>query len=273
MLAIINLLAAIFLTILYAANIDLTLNLVGVLGLIIIFVIAFMLSALVLLIIFALFIYATEKLPPTKMWKRVIIHWYSIYLFRFFYRVRLKVTGQENLPKNNHFVVVSNHIEYSDPIFIMQAFHRFPIGYVAKDPLFKYPLLKNLMYSIGCVPISRFADRSALESILQAIKQVKNGQPMGIFPEGKRTYADTMIEFKPGAFKLAQKPKADIAPVVLYKMHDLSRKRRFLPTKVYLHILPVIKYDDYQSMDTVALSNHVYQLIRQKLDQYKETIA
>ncbi len=207
------------------------------------------------------------------MWKRTIIHWYSMYLFRFFYRVRLIVTGKENLPKNNRFVVVSNHIEYTDPIFVMQAFHRFPIGYVAKEPLFKYPLLRNLMYGIGCIPISRFADRSALESILQAIKQVKGGQPMGIFPEGKRTYTDTMIDFKPGAFKLAQKPKADIAPVVLYKMHDLSKKPRLLPTKVYLHILPVITYDQYKELDTVSLSNMVYQQINQQLDDYKAKIA
>ena len=125
------------------------------------------------------------------------------------------------------------------------------------------------MLSLGAIPLTRFVDRSALETILKAIKQVKNGQPMGIFPESKRTYSNDLIEFKPGSFKLAQKSKADISPVCLYNMHDLSKKFRILPTKIYLHILPVIKYEDYKDMDTVQLSKRVFDIINAQMDVYK----
>lgn len=270
MLAIIQLLLATLFTVLYSIRIHVGFDLLGIGAVVIIFIIFNVLAILALLLVFLVFIYTTEKITPKSQWKHWVMHHYNVYLFRFFYRVRLKVTGKENLPKNQRFVVVSNHIEYSDPLFIMQAYKRFPIGFVAKEPLFEYPVLKNLLYGAGCIPITRFADRSALETILKAIRQVRDGQPMGIFPEAKRTYENVMIDFKPGAFKLPQKAKADISPVCLYNMHDLSKKWRIIPTKVYLHILPVVPYEETKDMDSVQLSKYVYEIINRQLDAYKK---
>ncbi len=269
MLAILQILVSILLTILYGINHDIGFELLSILGIILVFILYNGLATLAILIVFVIFIYATEKIDPRKVWKHRVIHQFSVYLFQFYYRARLIVTGKENLPKNNNFVMYANHIEYTDPIYIMQAYQGLPIGFIAKDPLFKFPVLKNLMYGMGAIPLTRFVDRSALETILKAIKQVKNGQPMGIFPEAKRTYSNDLIDFKPGSFKLAQKPKADISPVCLYNMHALSKKFRILPTKIYLHILPVLKYEDYKDMDTVQLSKKVYEIINNQMDIFK----
>lgn len=268
MIALIQIIASLVCSILYADQMNLGFDVQGILGWLVIFLIFNILMIIGLLLLFVIFIYATEKISPKSKWKHYVVYHYNMYLFRFFYRTRLIVTGKENLPKNWNFVVYSNHIEYTDPLFIMQAYKGFPIGFVAKDPLFRFAVLKNLMYGTGCIPITKYADRSALETILKAIKQVKDGQPMGIFPEGKRTYMNEMIEFKPGAFKLVQKAKADISPVCLYNMHELSRKWRILPTKVYLHILPIIPYEEFKDMDSVQLSDKVYQIINEKLQSF-----
>ncbi len=270
MLALLQVVLSILLTILYSVNTGVSFDLLGVSGIILIFIAANILSAFVIMLGFVVFIYTTEKIDYRKLWKHQFANLYSIYMFRFYYRVRLIITGKENLPKNRNFVVYANHIEYTDPMYIMQAYNGFPMAFVAKEPLFKYPVLKNLMLGLGSMPITKYADRSALETILKAIKQVKNGMPMAIFPEGKRTYSNDFIEFKPGAFKLAQKAKADISPVCLYNMHELAKKRRFLPTKVYLHILPLIPYEDYKDMDSVQLSKKVYKIINDQMDQYKK---
>jgi len=269
MLAIIQILLSIIMTVLYSISINVSFDLLGILSVLLIFIVSNLLVILGLFIIFVIFIYSTEKITPKSLWKHWVVHHYNVYMFRFFYRVRLIVTGKENLPKNMNFVVFSNHIEYTDPLYIMQAYKRFPIGFVAKDPLFKYPVLKNLMIGAGCIPITRFADRSALESIIKSIKQVKDGQPMGIFPEGKRTYCNDLIEFKPGAFKLPQKAKADISPVCLFNMHDLSKKWRIWPTKVYMHILPIVPYEKTKDLDSVQLSKLIFDVINEQMNQFK----
>ncbi len=269
MLVILQAILAFILTALYAVNINLVFDFSGIITVFLVFIVFNIIVALVLLLLFVIFIYTTEKMSMKAMWKHYVVHYYSMYLFRFYYRVRLIVTGKENIPKNNNFVVYCNHIEYTDPLFIMQVYKNFPIAFVAKKPLFRFPILKNLMYSLGNIPITRYSDRSALESIIKAIGQVKNGQPMGVFPEGKRTYKNELIEFKPGSFKLAQKAKADISPICIYDMHKLAKKWRILPTKVYMHILPLITYEEYKDLDTVSLSQKVYDIINEQLNKYK----
>ncbi len=269
MLAILQILLSIIITILYSVNISIQLDVWGILGILLIFIVANLAVILVFLLFFVAFIYATEKVSPKAMWKHYVIHHFNMYLFRFFYRVKLVVTGKENMPTNNKFVIYSNHIEYSDPFFVMQTYKKFPIAFVAKEPLFEYIVLKNILRGTGCLPLSRFADRSALKTILQAIKQVKEGQPMAIFPEAKRTYSNDPIEFKPGAFKLAQKANADIAPICLYNVHALAKKMRILPTKIYLHILPIIKYEEYKDLETNALSEMVFEQINGQMNKFK----
>lgn len=269
MLAILNFVLAIGLTVIYSINQGIQLNFLGVLWILLAFIISFLIVCLAFMIILIIFVFTTEKVSPKAKWKHRFVKVASEYMFRFFYRVRLIATGKENLPKDDNFVMYSNHIEYTDPIYIVQVYKKNPMAFVAKDPLFKIFGLKNLMLGMGCIPISKYADKSALKTILQAIKQVKEGQPMGVFPEGKRTYSNDLIEFKPGAFKVAQKAKADISPVCLYNMHALSGRRGLLPTKVYLHVLPIIKYEDYKDLDSVAISKKVYEMINDQLNIYK----
>ncbi len=270
MLALIQIVISIILTVLFGINSAITFTLIDVLTLILIFLLSNIAITIIYILLFVVFVYTTEKIDYRKYWKHKIADFATRYLFRFYYRVRVILTGKENIPSYRNYVVYSNHIEYTDPLFLMQVYNKTPLAFVAKAPLFKYPVLKNILTGLGNLSITKYADRSALETILKAIKQVKSGMPMGIFPEGKRTYSNNMIEFKPGAFKLAQKAKADISPVVLYNMHDLSKKVRILPTKVYIHVLPIIKYEDYKDLDTVSLSQKVYELIDNQLDLYKE---
>ncbi|MDD3477590.1 MAG: lysophospholipid acyltransferase family protein, partial [Candidatus Izemoplasmatales bacterium] len=170
------------------------------------------------------------------------------------------------------FVVYANHIEYTDPIYVRLLFRKHALAFVAKEPLFKTFLIKNLLNGIGCISIGKDADRSAMKSILESIKRVKDGQPFGIFPEGKRTYSNDLTEFKAGAFKLAQKANADIVPVCLYNMHGILRKGRIRTQKVYVHIFEAIPHEDFASLDTFVIADRVKSLISSKLEEFKERI-
>jgi len=270
MILLLQILITIALSSLYALNINFSFTLLEIFRVLLVFAALNLAFILLVLISFVLFIYATEKPGRASLWKHKMMHQYNLYIFNFLYRVKPIVMGKENLPKNNNFVVYSNHIEYTDPLYMKQAFKNYPLAYVSKEELFKIPVMKNILKSVGCIPLSRkTGDRQALLAILEAIKAVKSGQPFGIFPEGTRSHANSLGEFKSGSFKLAQKAKADIVPVVLYNMHKTVDFLKIFKVRVYVKILPIIKYEDYHHIETNELSLQIHKLIGDELEKFK----
>lgn len=249
-------------------SVGIVLDILIILGLLIASLIA---VAIVAFLFFIISFLIAGKKNPKGMFKHHLLTFYSRYFYNIIFRVKVKVVGKENLPKDNNFVIYSNHIEYTDPIYIKQVFHNYPVAFISKESLFKISIARLVLEGIGCIPISRFADRSALNSIVEGIKAVKNGQPLGIFPEGKRTYSHQTIEFKSGSFKLATKAKATIIPVCLYNMHETLRKGRKGIAKVTIVILPSITEDTYRDMDTTDLSNKVREMIDKTLLELQES--
>lgn len=267
MIAILNLLLALFLTTLYVLSID-SLSVLAILLIILVFIASFIAVMLVLLLLFGLFLFVFEHTNHRWRWKHFIIQEYATYIFRFIYRVKMNVTGLENLPKDDNFVVYSNHIQATDPIYIYQVYRGHRMAFVAKKSLYKILIFKQLMNTIGCKSIDQFQDRSALKTILETIKEVKSGRAFGIFPEGHRGYSNDMKEFRAGSFKIPLKAKCDISPVVLYDFMEIKNKNRLRgKAQVYLHILPILKYEDIKDMESIELSNLVR---KQMIEQSKK---
>lgn len=272
MILLLQLLFALAVTIYYVIKSSLVFNVIGILSIIGVFLASAIVFLVVLVILFAITIFVTEKSDKKSMFKHGLLNVFARYVFLDLFRVKLVVTGKENLPDNRLFVVISNHIEYTDPIYLKVVFNKYPLSFVAKEPLFKVFLIKQILAGSGNIPISKYADRSAMKSIVESIKAVKEGQPMGIFPEGMRTYKNELFEFKPGAFKLAQKPGADIVPVCLYNMHGVLKKGRIKRHTSYVHIFPKIPYSEYQDFDTIDLAEKVKAIILEKQNEFKKTI-
>ncbi|MFA7075374.1 MAG: lysophospholipid acyltransferase family protein [Candidatus Izemoplasmatales bacterium] len=262
---------SLILTIVYAINIDFSFSIINIFKVLLCFLVINIGFIILILLAFVAFVYLTQKLPKDNMLKHKLYNYFNTYIFNFLYRVKPIIIGKENLPENSNFVVYSNHIEYTDPLYIKQAYKKYPLAYVTKEELYKYFLVKNILSSTGCIKLSRkTGDRQALQAILQAISQVKNGQPIGIFPEGTRSHTNTMGQFKSGSFKIAQKAGADISITVLYNMHKTIDIFKILNAKVYIKILPLIKYDEIKDMDTNTLSDFVYNKMCDELNTFKE---
>lgn len=186
--------------------------------------------------------------------------------------LRLKVitSGEENIP-NGKFIFVGNHQENFDIIALKPVFKNHPLSFIGKESLFKVPFIGPWMYLIGNIPIGKYADRSAAESIINGIKQYKKGHSIGIFPEGKRSFSNEMIDFKPGAFKLAIKPKADILIGTLYDLDKIFQTYPYKRHKAYIHFSPILKYEDYKHLNSLELSNKVKGIIQNQLDEFKKT--
>lgn len=212
-----------------------------------------------------------SRIRKNKGFENKFNHYYAkslLELMNHLFRIKTHVSGYENVPKDNKFVLISNHQDNFDIMVYLPVFKDHPISFIAKESLFKAPIVGTWIGALGNVPISRFADRAAAEAIINGIKRYKSGVPFGIFPEGKRSFGNEMIEFKAGAFKLAMKPKADMLIGVLYDVHKASKKKFYQKLDVYVHFLPLLKYEEYKDMKSQELSEHVKSLIQAQLDEF-----
>lgn len=135
---------------------------------------------------------------------------YKIILKLFF---RFGVTGEENLPKKGPFIMVANHMSNADPAVMGVACDALPITFLAKRELFDIPVLGAWIKAVGCIPIERFTGGAA--PLKKALKKLKEGGALGIFPEGRRSRDGNLQEPQPGIGIIAAKSGAPIIPMYI----------------------------------------------------------
>jgi 1-acyl-sn-glycerol-3-phosphate acyltransferase len=125
---------------------------------------------------------------------------------------RWEVIGHENIPQQGGVLICPNHISNFDPPLVGSAMSR-PIRFMAKEELFKVPVLSFLIKDFGAFPVKRGAgDRQAIRQSLQILE---NGEVLGIFPEGSRSKSGGLEEAHSGAAFFALKTDATVVPVAI----------------------------------------------------------
>lgn len=135
--------------------------------------------------------------------------------------VEITVIGEENVP-DEPVLFIGNHRSYFDILLTYSRCKRLT-GYVAKKEMERYPLLRDWMKRLYCLFLDRSSPREGLKTILQAIEYVKNGISICIFPEGTRNDGEelTMLPFKDGALKIAEKTGCAIIPISMNNTHSI----------------------------------------------------
>ena len=146
------------------------------------------------------------------------------FYFLFYLLYRHKTYGQENLP-DGAAIIAPNHQSYYDPPIIGFSCPE-EIFYLARDSLFKRPLLGPLIRLLNAYPLSGSSlDRSSIKSIQSLLLKQKK---VVIFPEGIRSSDGHLSPIKPGIALLAFRSHAPIIPVYIHGTFDIwSRHRRF----------------------------------------------
>ncbi len=235
----------------------------GMLVLIPIWIITGILSSLVtLLLLVLLFIFVAPFSKPGNKAKHFIVHDAIVFLHHIF-RIKIQVLGKENIPSDTH-VVYGNHKSMLDITIVYQIYNEV-ITAVAKDSLMKVPLLRRLMKACAVIPINRENDREGVKNMLKAIQNVKDGLNYIIFPEGgvKSREVETMVALRPGAYKLATKPKATISPISIIGSSELSKKCPKHKTSVKVIIHKPISYEEYKDYQTNELGLRIGTIINQ----------
>ncbi|NTW05588.1 MAG: 1-acyl-sn-glycerol-3-phosphate acyltransferase [Peptococcaceae bacterium] len=127
---------------------------------------------------------------------------------------RLEINGLENVPVKGGLVVVSNHRSYWDPMIVGCSLPKNrQVFFMAKEELFKVPILRNAIKWAGAFPVRRMgADRSAIRT---ALNHLISGRVVGIFPEGTRSKTDQLLEPQIGMAMLSTKAGVPILPVAV----------------------------------------------------------
>jgi 1-acyl-sn-glycerol-3-phosphate acyltransferase len=139
---------------------------------------------------------------------------------------RMRVFGGENVPKDGPLIVACNHVSNLDPPVLGTASPR-RISYMAKEELFRIPVLGPAIRAVGAYPVDRKG--SATSAIKRSVEVLARGQVIGIFPEGGRNITGAN-EIRQGVALLASLSKA---PVVPARIVGTGNARRFAQFRVF----------------------------------------
>jgi 1-acyl-sn-glycerol-3-phosphate acyltransferase len=132
----------------------------------------------------------------------------------------VKVTGLDRIDLSKPHVYAVNHASALD-IPVLYVYLPFQFRIVFKKELLSYPVVGWQLKRSGQVCIDQQKPTNSIAAIRSAVKSLKAGMPLVIYPEGGRTPDGEIKPFLPGAFFLAIKAQVDIVPVALVGTYEL----------------------------------------------------
>ena len=152
-------------------------------------------------------------------------------------RVKLVVEGEENIDREDGFIIAANHSIIYDPIFIATASKKRLLHFVAKYEAFKNPLARAILTSCNAFPIVR--GKGDMQAINYASDLVKKGKALCIFPEGTRSRDGYPKKAKSGVGLIARNAQCDVVPAAI-----CVEERGKFGTRVFVKFGEAIKYED-----------------------------
>ena len=224
-----------------------------------IYVALFLLALAFLCVVCALVDFDKPQEEDSKFY-RTVMHVYIEALIQLV-RVRLHTKGLENTPKGGRFLLVCNHLFIADPGIVLHCFRKSQLTFLTKKENYKLPFIGAFMHKILCQPIDRENDRQALKSIIKCIQLIKEDKvSVCAFPEGYTSKDGKVHPFRPGVFKIAQKTGVPIVVCTIQNTRQIFKNLgHFRRTDVELNLVDVIPPEAYAGMNTVALSDMVYE--------------
>jgi 1-acyl-sn-glycerol-3-phosphate acyltransferase len=151
------------------------------------------------------------------------LHWFSrtwSWLIMKTILSPVRVTGLDKIDTSKPHVYAVNHASAMD-IPVLYVYLPFQFRIVFKKELLVYPVVGWQLKRSGQVCIDQQKPTNSLAAIRSAVKSLRAGMPLVIFPEGGRTPDGEIKPFLPGALFLALKAQVDIVPIALVGTYEL----------------------------------------------------
>lgn len=182
--------------------------------------------------------------------------------------INLEVSGLENIPEEDGFLLCGNHQGLFDIIAIVDTFER-PLAAVLKKELDEIPFLHEIVQCTKSYPMDREDVRQSMKVIMGVSKEIQEGRNFLIFPEGTRSKdGNEMLEFHGGTFKCVTKSKCPIVPFALIDSYKVLDEKGSKPVTVQLHYLPPIYYDEYKDLSTNEIATLVHSRVEEAIQSH-----
>ena len=146
---------------------------------------------------------------------------------------RPKVRGLRNVPAKGPLIIASNHLSFSDSIFMPMVVPR-KVTFLAKSEYFTSPgpkgLLKKLTFiALGQVPVDRSGGRRSEAALITGLKVLSDGACLGIYPEGTRSPDGRLYKARTGIARLAIESGAPVVPVAMFDTDKIQPTGQVVP--------------------------------------------
>ena len=181
--------------------------------------------------------------------------------------IDLTVTGLENVPQEDGFMLYSNHQGLFDVVAIAGTVPR-PIGAVLKKELWDVPFLHQIALCTNSFAMDREDVRQSLTVIQNVTEEVKKGRNYLIFPEGTRSkLGNTMLDFHGGSFRCATKSQCPIVPIAVVDSYKVLDQKGSRQVQVQIHYLKPILHEEYAALKPAQVAELVKSRIQEKINE------
>ncbi len=178
---------------------------------------------------------------------------------------RIRFAGVEHVPPSGPVVLAPNHVSYMDPVLVNIPIHR-PLHFMTLEPFFRVRGLGALLRWCRAFPVRE--DEVDRQAVRTAIRLLRGGEPVVIFPEGGRTLDGRLQPFRPGAFRIALHTDAPVVPVTIAGAFEAWPVQRRFPRSGRITITyhpPLTRKDLPPTADRKAQSERLAELARQRI--------
>ncbi|MEA2433075.1 MAG: 1-acyl-sn-glycerol-3-phosphate acyltransferase [Actinomycetota bacterium] len=144
----------------------------------------------------------------------------------------IKVEGIENIPKKGAAILAANHVSFLDSFFIPLIVRFRKVTYLAKADYFKTWKTSWFFKMAGQIPIEREGGEKSEVALNTALKVLKGGDLLGIYPEGTRSPNGKLHRGRTGVARLALAADVPIIPIGLVGTEDVMPKEAKMPRLV-----------------------------------------
>ena len=149
---------------------------------------------------------------------------------------KVTIVGLEHLPREQAFILVSNHQSYLDGPLLM-AFIPRAISYVVKGELARNKLLAPFLKRTGVEFVERFDARKSVEDAKRLASVLRQGRTIGFFPEGTIKRMPGLLPFHMGAFLTAAETGSPLVPVCIRGTRSILRDQSWFPRRGVVRLI------------------------------------
>jgi len=194
--------------------------------------------------------------------------------FRAIYAVyfRWKVIAPENVPRGGPVILASNHSSFLDPMLVGAGIHR-EINYLARENLFRFPVLGWILHKWQAVPVNR--EGGGAKGLKAILDRLLAGGAIILFPEGTRSPDGKLQPARSGVGLTVIKSSAPVVPVRVFGTFEaFSRHMRFpKPRRVIVKYGQQMLFQELRLEAKTCAKERLKQIYQEVADQIMFEIA